>query len=942
MLKHARSLTLRWVAPLAATLLAATQLSAQSVSAPLAVTTFAGTAGERQVTNGTGTAARFYSPAGLALDANGDLIVADTSNNLFRKVTTAGVVTIFSGSPVNPETLPINIGSADGAPDAARFHIGDFASSGGAYDPPIFTIVGSVTLGRDSSGNVYFADTMNNTIRRITPAGVVSTIAGSPGGQGSDDGTGGNARFLAPAGVAVDSSGNIYVADSGNFTIRKITPAGVVTTLAGTARAGGSTNATGAAARFLNPSGIAVDANGNLYVTDTANHTIRKITSGGVVTTLAGSPGSAGTADGAGSQARFSEPTGIAVDAAGNVYVADTGNHAIRKISPGGTVSTIAGAKGTSGSADGTGTAALFNEPHGITVDASGSLYIADTGNNTIRRAVTASTTDSLQVTAVPPSLIQVTTSTAVTFKVVASGSPTPSYQWFKDGVAISGATGASYTINSTSLASSGTYHVVVTSGSLAFNSALTQLQVFATGTPVPSVTIVTQPTDRLVNAGQSATFAVEASAASALTYQWTFNGAPITGATGSSYTISSAQTENAGSYVVQVSDGTTTVSTSPATLQINGAPPPVAPVITTNPTAQSVATGGTATFTVAASGSPAPTIQWQKDGVALANGSNISGATTATLTITGVSAADAGSYRAVATNAGGSVTSTAATLTVTTAEPANRGRIGNISALTSLNANEDFTFGFFVGGDGTTGGKPVLMRAMGPSLNAIIGSGGLPDPSLEFYDGDTKVLENNDWAGDTSVQAATTRLQAFAFESSTSKDAALYKSDVSTSVGHSIKIKSGTGAGTVIAELYDGSETMTTTTPRLINVSLRKHVGNKTTLGFFILGSNPVRVLIRAIGPTLGDFGVGDTIADPKMDVFVLGASTPFASNDNWGGGAELSAAFDSVLAFQLPASSKDAATIQTLNPGGYTVEVSSAVPNASGVALIEVYELP
>jgi sugar lactone lactonase YvrE len=175
-------------------------------------------------------------------------------------------------------------------------------------------------------------------IQKITPGGVVTTLAGS-GHDGSANGTGSAASFYGPYGIAMDSSGNIYVADTWNQLIRKITSGGVVTTLAG-GGAGfdsngfaipGNANGTGTAASFSFPEGVAVDSLGNVYVADSGNDLIRKITSGGVVTTLAG--GGSGTAtNGSGTAASFSEPTGVAVDSSGNVYVADSHNNLIRKI----------------------------------------------------------------------------------------------------------------------------------------------------------------------------------------------------------------------------------------------------------------------------------------------------------------------------------------------------------------------------------------------------------------------------------------------------------------------------------------------------------------------------------------------------------------------------------------------------------------------------------
>ena len=217
-------------------------------------------------------------------------------------------------------------------------------------------------------------------------AGVVMTLAGTAGSNGSTDATGSAARFYVPYGIAVDSPGNVYVADFYNNTIRKITAAGVVTTLAGTAGSNGSTDATGSAARFYVPRGVAVDSSGNVYVADTNNSTIRKITAAGVVTTLAGLAGSNGSTDATGSAARFYNPFGVAVDSSGNVYVADFSNFTIRKITAVGVVTTLAGSAGTTGSADGTGSAAGFNIPLGVALDSSGNVYVGDSGNFTIRK----------------------------------------------------------------------------------------------------------------------------------------------------------------------------------------------------------------------------------------------------------------------------------------------------------------------------------------------------------------------------------------------------------------------------------------------------------------------------------------------------------------------------------------------------------------------------
>ncbi|MGZ3764506.1 MAG: NHL repeat-containing protein [Mucilaginibacter sp.] len=234
----------------------------------------------------------------------------------------------------------------------------------------------------DASGNLYIADAGNNMIRKITPLGVVTTLAGSPT-LGKANGTGTSASFYYPTAVAVDASGNVYVADQGNNLIRKVTSAGVVTTIAGGGSVG-SANGVGSAASFYDVIGIAVDASGNVYISDQGNNLIRKVAADGTVTTFAGS-GMAGAADGTGTAASFNTPAGLAIDASGNIYVADEFNNKIRKITPAGVVSTVAGT-GVSGSINGPTASATFNYPAGLCVDPSGNIYVADHSNNMIRR----------------------------------------------------------------------------------------------------------------------------------------------------------------------------------------------------------------------------------------------------------------------------------------------------------------------------------------------------------------------------------------------------------------------------------------------------------------------------------------------------------------------------------------------------------------------------
>jgi sugar lactone lactonase YvrE len=252
----------------------------------------------------------------------------------------------------------------------------------------------------NGAGNAYVADQYNDAIRVVSPAGVVTTLAGTPGASGRADGLGATARFYGPIDVAVDGADNVYVADQRNHAIRKITPVGLVSTLAGSAGVSGSADGNGTAARFDQPTGVAIDGAGNVYVADSNNNTIRMITSDGMVTTLAGTAGMVGSAEGMGPAARFHNPTDVALDGAGNLYVADAYNNAIRKITPAGMVTTLAGMAGTAGSADGTGSAARFNFPTGVAVDSTGNVYVADQRNELIRKVTPAGITTTVAGTA--------------------------------------------------------------------------------------------------------------------------------------------------------------------------------------------------------------------------------------------------------------------------------------------------------------------------------------------------------------------------------------------------------------------------------------------------------------------------------------------------------------------------------------------------------------
>ena len=470
-------------------------------------------------TSYSGSATATLTVRSVTTAMSGDLFQCVVSNS-FGSATSSAVALVVP-VPLTVTTLAGqggHSGAGDGAGSSAQFF-------------------GPADVAVDTVGNVYVADTDNHTVRKITPAGTVSPLAGYAGIGGSVDGTGAGARFNHPSGVAIDGTGNVFVADTDNYTIRRITSAGVVTTLAGQASVRGTADGTATVARFNGPSGLALDATGNLYVADTLNHTLRKITPAGAVATLAGVAGTAGTTDGTGTAARFFGLQGLAVDSGGNLYVADTNNQTIRKIVLStGAVTTVAGLAGISGSTDAPGSMARFFYPSAVTVDGAGNLYVADTDNDIIRQITPAG--------------------------VVST---------------IAGQAGASGSVDGGGNAARFNYP----SGIAADNSgnlyiADTDNQTVRVGYSLSAPTITTQPQSQTVTAGANVQFSVTASGKPAPTYQWYFNGTAISGATNSSFSLTSTQLTNAGDYTVTVSNASGSVTSSKATLTVNSPAPPL------------------------------------------------------------------------------------------------------------------------------------------------------------------------------------------------------------------------------------------------------------------------------------------------------------------------------------------------------------------------------
>jgi hypothetical protein len=699
-------------------------IAAQIVYTPYTFTTLAG--GQQGDADGSGSEARFNSPAGVAVDVGGlNVFVADTENHAIREINSAGFVS----------TLASNVGGA-----------GPGGGSGltGGGDGPTGVAV-------DIFEDVYFST--GNVIGKISSTGKVSTLAGE-GEMGHLDGPANVGQFIFPAGVAVDGYlGNVYVADLGNDEIRQVTFGGEVTTLVGNPNLEAITNVHNTSECY----GIAVDDFGNLYVADPAFHVIEKITPTiadqgivWVVTILAGTSGVPGFADGAGAAAKFNQPHGIAVDGGGfNVYVADSGNGAIRKISSDGTVTTLAGGPNTADS-DGAGALAGFAFPMGIALDPFGYLYVADTDSHKIRM-----------------------------------------------------------------------------------------------GVPTSMITITAQPRGRTAAIGSEVTLSVTASGPG-LVYQWQLNGSNIPGATGSTLTVPSFQSANAGKYTVVISNGTTSTTSSTALVIASGdgAPAAAATRLINISTRAQVGTGGNILipgFVVGGSG--VETLLIRADGPALAGfgvagvlaqpslsvfdsagtvvasntgwGTNVNPSAIASVSASvGAFALAAGSADCalVATFPAGAYTVQVSGVNNTTGVAlaevyeisSNGTRLANISTRAQVGAGANIIIpGFVISGSGS---EALLARGDGPALTAFGVSGVLAQPSLSVFDSSgNAIASNTGWGtGSNPAQIASVGASVGAFAlASGSADSALV---VNVSAGAYTMQLSGVGnsTGVALAEVYE------------------------------------------------------------------------------------------------------------------------------------------
>lgn len=669
------------------------------------------------------------------------------------------------------------------------------------------------------------------------------------------------------------------------------------------------------------------------------------------------------------------------------------------------------------------------------------------------------------------PTAQSVTALSNVTFTVAASGSPAPTYQWLKNGAAIGGATNATLTLSSVSSTDAANYAAVATNSAGSVTSNTAALTVVAPVRP----TITTQPTAQSAAPGSTVQFTVAASGTPTPTYQWTKNGVAVSGWTNATLTLPGVTTNDVAAYAAIATNSAGSVTSNSVRLTLAAAP-----VITTQPVSQTASAASTVTFMVAASGSPTPTYQWLKNGVAIA------GWTNATLTLSGISTNDVARYSAIATNSVGSATSNVVTLslsstststgtttgtsstsststatttttsgstpsstTTTTSTTATSGstpssttttstastastspsttsgstpttststsgtsgstptstsstttsttsssgtasttstttssttstgtasttspstgttsgsmpsgtssttstttstpavtvaeaRLSNVSVrATAGSGAKTLTVGFVVRGSAA---KTVLIRGVGPTLGSFGVSGVLADPVLSLYTGTQLLAKNAGWQTSpdaTRIPDIGRQVGAFAFDNG-SLDSAIVPS--LSDGAYTAQITSASaGSGSALLEVYDAAPLAAA---RLVNVSVLTNVASESDLpiiGFVVSGSTPKRLLIRAVGPSLAAFRVDNPMSDPKIEIYSNGVKV--AANDNWSGDPTLSTAFSQVGAFAFDsANSKDAALIFTANPGGYSAVVSGT-GGATGMVMLEVYELP
>ena len=950
---------------------------------------------------------------GLAVDGNGNLYVVDGST--IRKITADGVVTTLAG------TEGIH-GSADGTGPAAQFN-------------------DAAAIAVDGSGNVYVADTMNMTIRKVTPAGVVTTLAGTAGGSPAfSDGKGSAARFWGPESVAVDAAGNVYVADYGY--IRRITPDGTVTTLPnpggflavsvavdgngnvfiassstivemavdGTFRtlagnALGSADGTGSAAQFWWPGAVAVDGNGNVIVADTWNDTIRRVTAGGVVTTVAGIPGAAGNADGAGPAARFNRPAGLAVDSVGNVYVSDASSPPSNGIQVGHFVPQ-AQATVTLGNLyqvyDGTAkSVSTATNPAGLATlvifSPGGFAAPTDAGSYSVWAMVvdpnyTGSAYGTLTIRpgrSAQSFVIRNSRAGGSTLEGIAAGSA--GLVAVGDGGTILTSTdGSTWTHRASGTTSSlfgvaygaGQYVAVgdvgcvllsadgVAWSSVAQSATTARLDnvVYAAGQYVAvgeGGTIINSKDGRLWTARGASAFGP----LRGLTYTNELNEGTFGTSMGPIPAIIPARFVAAGlsGQIIVSTDGNSWGADTPYGLDAGED----VEALVADKTSHFIALGvdgslftntlmggGSLDFSYEDLGDQSPPAAGSYSCLVQGAGALfVAGENGTVLTETGVG----GQWFQATTGTTVNLVSGVAIgdsvfivgeneIILQLAQPTDS-RLTNLSCRAQVGTGANILItGFVVGGQGAPGSERLLIRASGPALVPFGVSGVLPDPELQLVSTapgtDLQFAPNTGWAGNGAVSGVAYLVGAFPWTDFSSHDAAFVWDLAPGPYTANISGESG-GTGVALAEVYDATPegTATAASPRLINLSARAQIGTGSTsliAGFVIGGTTPKTVLIRASGPALVPFGVSGTLPDPQLQVYsTASGSNLVASNTGWGGDGQIATAAAWVGAFSWGSSATPDSALLLTLAPGPYTANVTGASGDTGMALVEIYEV-
>ena len=764
----------------------------------------------------------------------------------------------------------------------------------------------------DAAGNLSVSDSGNNVIRKITSTGAVSTFAGSAIYSGSTDGLGSAARFSSPAGIVADSQGFLYLVDSSNGTIRKISPDGNVTTLAGLAgQNSGSVDGVGVAARFSYPSSIAQDPTGNLYVTDQNGRTVRKITPDGVATTLAGSL--SGIADGLGDSAGFDGIGSIAADKEGNLYITEASRNVVRKIAPIGLVTTIAGQVGPGDLVDGIGGYARFFAPFGLAVDSTGALYVAETGNKIVRKGV---------LTSIPAPPIFLASAWASntnlrlgsdTSLVASVASDTPvRLQWLKDGVALPGATSATLTLQNISKADEGTYSITASNDGGQQTLQFGTLSIYSP--PIRNFTTVHSV------AGGEFLWGITTGKASIVAVGT--GGMILTSRDGTTWSRAHSQTAE---WLVGVTWG----NNKYIAVGDHG-------TILTSPDGES--------WTPAAQSG---TIQ-RLNNVVYGNGIFVA----------------VGEAGTIVTSSDGA-TWTARTSGVT-------GWLRGLVCMPAWGNGDDGTPGSRIMGDlpkfiaagqdgSAVGSKDGIVWSGAPfyfypaqDVEALAGNGS----SFYAVGGQGAVTLESPFLPFTGSIESVNRIRGFALGAG-----ALFATGENGTVlvapsvfGPWTPVPTNTNANLVAGVFLDNSlyvvgenETILRSRPlftsRLLNISTRANASSDAATmisGFVITGDTEKQVLLRAIGPGLSRLaGLSGTAGSPRLKLFDA-MGTEIASNSDWRTAPNKSDIVSTAVrvgAFPLNEADNDSALLTTLKPGAYTthVDVSAGKP---GLALVEAYD--